>query len=224
MIAKDTLKFLSDLKKNNNRDWFLSQKTGYEAYKKNAVEIAEGIIAQLAEHDPGVKKLDPKKCLFRINRDIRFSKDKSPYKTHLGIWMSPTETGGEWLPGYYIQIEPGNSFLAGGIWQPSAEILKKIRKEIAFFHEDLKEIVEAKKFKETFGGLSTEDSLKTAPKGYEKDHPAIDFLKLKSIIATKPISDSDLNDKNFEKTVADILSVVVPLNNFITRGVSNPED
>lgn len=224
MIEKDTLKFLSDLKQNNNKDWFHSQKDRYEAYRKNYLDIIRNILDGLSKADPEVGKLDPKKCTFRINRDIRFSKDKSPYKTHMGIWISPTETGGEWLPGYYVHIEPGKSFVAAGIWQPSAEILKKVRKEIAFFYEDLEAVLNEKKFKSEFGKLSTEDSLKTAPKGYEKDHPAIEYLKLKSIIAQKPLADDVLGDKNFEKTVSDILSVTVPLNDFINRGISNPED
>ncbi|NMH29371.1 DUF2461 domain-containing protein [Flavobacterium silvaticum] len=223
MIEKESLKFLGDLAKNNNRDWFLENKKRYEAYKKNYLEVIEGILKYLVPKDESLAQVDAKKCMFRINRDIRFSKDKSPYKTHMGIWIMAGQKH-EWNPGYYVHIEKGKSFIAAGIWQPVPETLKKIRKEIEFFHEDLEAILNEKKFKAEFGPLSTEDSLKTTPKGFEKDHPASEHLKLKSFIARQSLPDAVFDDKNFEKTIADKLSAAKPLNDFLSRSLSNPED
>src|SRR5690606_31944430 len=180
MISKESLKFLSDIKKNNNREWFHANKPRYEKYKKEYQSVVGEILQEMQKYDPSLKHLEIKDCQFRINRDIRFSADKSPYKTNMAIWMSAGQKNTN-LAGYYIHIEPGASFVAGGVYWPESADLKKIRNEIAFFHDDLVKIVSDKKFKTEFGELDRDEnnSLKTAPKGFEKDHPAIEFLKLK---------------------------------------------
>lgn len=222
MISKQALGFLDDLKKNNNRDWFISQKKRYEEYKTEYHEIIGQVLQLMKKGDPKLDRLEVKNCTFRINRDIRFSKDKSPYKTHMGIWMN-TNPGNGNGPGYYIHIEPGKSFLAGGFYQPEASELKKIRKEIAFFHEDLEEIVANPEFKKVFGNLDQENSLKTAPKDFEKDHPAIHFLKLKAFTATASIPDKTLQSKDFAKDVTSKLLLLKPLNEFINRALNADE-
>ena len=224
MISKDSLKFLSDIKKNNNREWFHANKSAYEKYKKEYQALIAKFLTAMTPLDSSLKNLEVKDCQFRINRDIRFTNDKSPYKTNLAIWMSAGQENTN-LSGYYIHIEPGASFIAGGVYWPDAADLKKIRKEIAFFHDDLQKIVVDKKFKSVFGELdrSETNSLKTAPKGYEKDHPAIEFLKLKCFTATEKIEDKLLLDENFVTIISTKLIALKPLNEFLNRALTAEE-
>jgi len=220
MIAKESLKFITDLKKNNDRDWFIANKTRYDVYKENYHNLIASFLETMIPLDDSLKNLTVKNCAFRINRDIRFSKDKTPYKTHLGIWMSAGQKNTN-LAGYYIHIEPSASFLAAGVYWPEAADLKKIRKEIAFFHDELDAIVKDKKFSSAFGALDTSHALKTAPKGYEKDHEAIEYLKLKSFTATAKIDDKILLDADFVKKVSEKLILLKPLNGFLNRALQS---
>jgi uncharacterized protein (TIGR02453 family) len=222
MLSKNTLQFLDDLKENNNREWFLANKKRYEEYKKDYHQLIGAFLDAMKPKDASLEMLEIKNCTFRINRDIRFSKDKSPYKTHLGVWMN-TNSSGVNAPGYYIHIEKGKSFIAGGLYSPEAADLKKIRKEIAFFYEDLEEIVNDKKFIKIFKGLerTESNSLKNAPKDFEKDHPAIEFLKLKSFIAVSKIDDSAVFESNFVATTTEKLIVLKPLIDFLNRGLAS---
>ncbi|RZJ69562.1 DUF2461 domain-containing protein [Flavobacterium sp.] len=222
MLTKDSLQFLEDLRKNNNRDWFQSQKKRYETYKENYHALVSDFIKVMSTYDESLESLNVKDCTFRINRDIRFSKDKSPYKTHMGIWLSTGQKNTN-LAGYYIHIEKEKSFIAGGKWQPENADLKKIRKEIEFFHDELGEILSGQEFRNEFGGFDREDSLKTAPKGYEKDHVAIDHLKLKSFIAAKCIDDKFVLDKDFVQNASAKLALLKPLNNFLNRALTTEE-
>ena len=221
MISKHLLKFLEDLKANNNRDWFLENKKSYEEFKKDYHQLIRGFLEILKPQDANLELLEVKNCAFRINRDIRFSKNKAPYKTHLGIWMN-TNQGNKNGPGYYIHIEKECSFIAGGIYSPEADDLKKIRKEIAFFYEDLEEILNDKNFKKYFSGLDKTEtnSLKNGPKDFDKEHPAIEFLKLKSFVAVQNITDAELLNENFVKATAEKLIVLKPLLEFLNRGLS----
>ena len=221
MLSKNDLQFLEDLKANNNRDWFLANKKQYEEFKKDYHQLIAEFLEVMKPQDANLEMLQIKNCTFRINRDIRFSKDKSLYKSHMGIWMN-TNPSGQNAPGYYIHIEKGKSFIAGGLYSPEAPDLKKIRKEIAFFYDDLEEIVNEKKFKKYFDGLdrSETNSLKNAPKGFEKNDPAIEFLKLKSFTASHKIDDKELLDKNFVKTAAEKLIALKPLIDFLNRGLA----
>ncbi|HLA56387.1 MAG TPA: DUF2461 domain-containing protein [Flavobacterium sp.] len=220
MISPESLQFLEDLKKNNNRDWFQANKVRYEAYKKDYHQLISEFLEAMKPLDPALKMLEVKNCTFRINRDIRFSKDKSPYKSHMGIWMN-TNPSGVNAPGYYIHFEKGKSFLAGGFYSPEASELKKIRKEIDFFHDDLEAIVSDKNFKSVFGDLDRTNALKTSPKNFEKDHPAIEFLKLKSFTASAKIDDKSLNDKNFVNDTAKKLHLLRPLTEFLNRALAS---
>jgi uncharacterized protein (TIGR02453 family) len=219
MISKDTLLFLEDLKNNNYRDWFQAHQDRYAIYKKDYKQITEAFITEMSKTDESLSQLEFKHCSFRINKDIRFSKDKSPYKTNMGIWLS-SGTKSFNLAGYYVHIEEGTAFIAGGLHNPTPEELKKIRREIAGFYEDLEEIVNQPDFKKIYGTLDTENALKTAPKDYEKDHPAIEFLKLKSFTATAKISDKELTDKNFVKEISKKLLVLQPLVEFLNRALT----
>lgn len=219
MISKDSLQFLDDIKKNNNRDWFLANKKRYEAYKKEYYGLVQDFLDILKAKDPALANIEVKNCVFRINRDIRFSKDKSPYKTHMAFWFSPGNKNWN-QAGYYVHIEKGMSFVAGGFYNPEAEDLKKIRKEIAFFHEDLEAIMANKDFKAAFGDLDRNNSLKTVPKGYEKEHTAIEFLKLKSFTASSKIEDKLLSDKDFVKKISEKIMLLKPMNEFLNRALT----
>ncbi|MBA9072524.1 uncharacterized protein (TIGR02453 family) [Flavobacterium gossypii] len=221
MLSPKTLQFLEDLKENNNREWFLANKSYYEEYKKEYHQLISDFLEEMVPFDDSLRNLEPKKCAFRINRDIRFSKDKSPYKTHMGIWMT-TDQNRSNSPGYYVHIEKGGSFIAVGLHVPEAADLKKVRKEIAYFYEDLEEIVNDKDFKKIYPELDRTEanSLKTAPKDYEKDHPAIEFLKLKSFTVSQKLDDKSLFEKDFVKKTAKKLITAKPLNDFLTRGLN----
>jgi len=222
MLTNESLQFLEDLKANNNRDWFLDNKKRYEIFKKDYHQLVSDFLDVMKPLDPSLELLEVKNCTFRINRDIRFSKDKSPYKSHLGVWMSTGAKGAN-RSGYYVHIEKGGSFIAGGFYSPEPEDLKKVRKEIAFFYDDLEEILNDKNFKKEFGSLdrSESNSLKNAPKDYEKDHPAIEFLKLKSYTATQKFDIKEVSQKDFVAKMAKKLIALKPLNDFINRALTS---
>jgi uncharacterized protein (TIGR02453 family) len=224
MLTKESLQFLDDLKRNNNRDWFQDNKKRYEVFKKDYHQLVSDFLDAMKPLDPSLELLEVKNCTFRINRDIRFSKDKSPYKAHLGVWMS-CGTKGLNRAGYYVHIEKGASFIAGGFYSPEAEDLKKVRKEIAFFHDDLEAILADKNFKKEFGSLDVNEtnSLKNPPRGYEKEHPAIEFLKLKSFTATQKYDISEVTQKDFVAKISKKLIALKPLNEFINRALDTDE-
>jgi len=224
MLSKDSLQFIEDLKNNNNRDWFLDNKKRYDVFKKDYHQLVADFLDAMKPLDPSLEMLEVKNCTFRINRDIRFSKDKSPYKSHLGVWLS-SGTKGQNRAGYYVHIEKGASFIAGGFYAPEAEDLKKIRKEIAYFYEDLEEILNEKNFKKEFGDFDRNEKsiLKNGPKGYEKDHPAIETLKLKSFETSQPFDISEVGKKDFVSKMSKKLILLKPLNEFINRALTAEE-
>lgn len=214
------LKFLRGLAKNNNRDWFEKNKGKYLEAKQGFEDLVGAVLKELLKFEEGFAGLDPKKLPFRIYRDVRFSKDKRPYKTNMGAGFSPN---GRLVqePGYYLHIEPGNkSFLAGGIYMPDAENLAKIRQEIDYNPEGLRKIMKRKKFSDLFGDFDDFDKLKTAPKGYPKDHPDIEWLKLKSFIVEMPFTDKQVADKKFVAMVAAGCKAIKPLNDYLRDAIA----
>lgn len=224
MITKEALQFLEDLIANNNTEWMHANKKRYDNYKKDYHNFIGSILAEMKPLDKALEPLDVKNCTFRINRDIRFSKDKSPYKTNMGVWFTQNKFRKN-SPGYYIHYEKGNSFIAGGVWCPEPNELKQIRKEIAFFYEDLEAIVNNKKFKSEYGSLSRDEnnSLKKAPKDFDPNHPAIDYLKLKSFTASTKIEDTLFTDNDFSKIVAQKLIALKPINDFLNRALETED-
>ena len=224
MLSKDSLQFLDDLKANNNRDWFLDNKKRYEVFKKDYHQLVTDFLDTMKPLDPALEMIEVKHCTFRINRDIRFSKDKSPYKAHLGIWISSGVKGWN-RSGYYVHIERGASFIAGGLYCPEAEDLKKVRKEIAYFYEDLDEIMNDKDFKKEFGDFDKNEKniLKKPPRGYEKDHPAIELLKLKSFETSHKFDIDEVTKDDFVTKMSKKLLVLKPLNEFINRALTSEE-
>ncbi|MBT1702616.1 DUF2461 domain-containing protein [Chryseosolibacter indicus] len=214
------LKFLKDLSKNNDRDWFEKNKQRYLDSKQAFEDVVSALLKELGKFDDGMQHLEARKLIFRIYRDVRFSKDKRPYKTNMGAGFSPN---GKLVqePGYYLHLEPGNrSFVAGGIYMPDATNLTKIRQEIDYNSEKLEKIVNQKKFKSLFNGFDEFDKLKTAPKGYAKDHPHLHWLQLKSLIVSKNLTDKEVADKSFVKNAAEICKTIKPLNDFVKEAIS----
>lgn len=224
MLSKDSLQFLDDLKANNNRDWFLDNKKRYEVFKKDYQQLVGDFLDAMKPLDPSLEMLEVKNCTFRINRDIRFSKDKSPYKDHIGVWLSSGAKGKN-RSGYYVHIARTGSFIAGGFYCPEAEDLKKVRKEIAYFYEDLEEIIQNKNFKKEFGDFDRNEKniLKNPPRGYEKDHPAIEFLKLKSFETSQTFDIEEVTKEDFVSKMTKKLILLKPLNDFINRAVTSED-
>jgi uncharacterized protein (TIGR02453 family) len=209
------LSFLSDLKANNNREWFEDNKARYKESYANFLDLVQSVIDGVGKFDEDIIHLDPKKCAYRIYRDIRFSKDKTPYKTHFGAEMAP---GGRrsGLAGYYIHLEPGGSIVAGGIWHPPAENLGKIRQEIDYNGSQLKKIIQSRKFIDVYGEIRG-DKLKKAPKGYDPDHEDIELLKFKDYLAYTSLKDSTVKGKNYLGTVVEYFEVLKPFNDFLNE-------
>ena len=224
MITTEALQFLSDLIANNNTEWMHANKKRYDNYKKDYHSFIASILAAMKPLDPSLEPLEVKNCTFRINRDIRFSKDKSPYKTNMGVWMSQDKNRKN-APGYYIHFEKGNCFIAGGVWCPEPSELKQIRKEIEFFHDDLETVLSDKKFTSEFSGLDKSEGnmLKKAPKDFDPTHPAIELLKLKSFTASHKINEKDFTDKDFSEKIAKQLIALQPMNDFLRRALETVE-
>jgi uncharacterized protein (TIGR02453 family) len=212
-------KFLKSVSKNNNREWFEKNKPVYLEAKSAFEDFLEAFHKELVKIDESLGGLNPRKQGFRIYRDVRFSKDKRPYKTNMGAGFSPHGKMDQ-EPGYYIHIEPGKSFIAGGMYMPDPENLSKIRQEIDYNTPKFLKILNGKEFKKYFNGLSDWYRVKTAPKGYPKDHPHIDLLKNKSFTISHAFSDAEVNDKNFVKKVAVICKSVKQINDYLREAIA----
>lgn len=219
MIHPNTFHFLSQLAINNNRDWFAAHKQQHDQARENVLEFIKQIIKEITKIDSAIPTdLDPKDCLMRIYRDIRFSKDKTPYKTNFGVGISPNGKNFNG-PGYYLHIQPNECFLAGGCWMPESETLKAIRQEIDYNGSDFHEVIARASFKNYFGDLDQEDKLKTAPKGYPADHPEIEYLKLKSFTVSHKLSVNDLKNEDALKIVVKGFTEMHPFLAFLRQAL-----
>ena len=220
MLQASTLKFLKDLRKNNNKVWFDAHRKVYESAKSDFENFIQKVLEMHAKMDPELKELTAKKCMFRINRDIRFSKDKSPYKTNLGASM---DKGGKksGFAGYYFHCEPGKSFIGGGLWMPSPENLKKVRQEIDYCFDEFNKIITLKKFKSVYKELYKEEEVKLSkiPQGFQKDNPASEFLKMKSWLAIAELKDADITSKGLLKKTLAAFEALQPLIKFLNRAL-----
>lgn len=220
MISKNTITFLKDLKQNNNRDWFLSKNKEYQNAKLEFTGLIEKIIKIISKKAPEFASIDAAKCLFRINRDVRFSANKAPYKTNFGA--SINLYGKKSLKaGYYLHLEPGSSFVGGGVYMPPADVLAKVRQEIDYNFDDFQKILSKKNFTQHYGTLDMSDALKNPPRGYEINNKALEYLKLKSIVAFSNFKDKDLSDDHFAEIVAEKLLALKPLIDFINKGLDD---
>ena len=193
MIHPSTLDFLRDLTAHNDRDWFQEHKHRYEAARDNMIELAETLHDAMAEVDK-LEIMEGKQMVFRIYRDVRFSKNKAPYKDHLSGFLR--RAGEELRGGYYFEIKPGGSFQGGGFWGPNKEDLQRIRLAIADDDQPLREILSDPTFKQYFGELRG-DQLKTAPKGFDRDHPAVDLLRYKQFLLYRTFTDEQVLSPSF---------------------------
>jgi uncharacterized protein (TIGR02453 family) len=214
-IKKSTIEFLSDIKFNNNREWFINNRSRYDASRANFETFVQSVIDNIALFEPIIKGLDVKNCTYRFNRDIRFSNDKSPYKTHFGAFIvRGGKKNGDKFGGYYIHIEPGNSIIAGGAYMPPANWLSAIRENICEKPGELLKIISAKEFIKYFGKLDGE-KLKKAPKGYPSDHQYIELLKLKSYLIVNEVNDKNVLKPDYFDHVIKTFKAMKPLNDFL---------
>lgn len=214
------LTFLAKLAKNNNREWFEKNKGLYLEAKDNFDAYVARQLEELIKVYPEFGGLNPKKLAFRIYRDVRFSKDKSPYKVNMGAGIS-AHGKMEQEPGLYIHVQPGNkSFVAGGMYMPEPANLAKIRQEIDYNSDRFVKILKDRKFAKWFDGLDDFDKLKTVPKGYPKEHPQIELLKHKSFIVSHAFKDTEVKDKNFLKHVTQAAQAMKPLNDFLKEAIA----
>lgn len=209
MLHPATLDFLKKLAKNNNKPWLEKNKDSFTEAKTDFENLITELIFGLAKVNPALTGVDPKKCIFRIYRDVRFSKNKEPYKTNFGasIGASGKDLG---RPLFYIHVQPGNeSFIAGGLYMPETKILRAVREAILEDSKILKKIIQDKKFVKEFEGLS-DMKLKTAPKGFSKEHPDLPLIQYTSYIVERKVNDSDLCSKNFVKNTIESYKVLQP--------------
>lgn len=201
--------YLKQLKQNNNRDWFANHKSEYDLIVKENKTFFNGIYTELQEYDK-LKGIH----IFRIYRDVRFSKDKTPYKTDFGVGYSrskPMLRGG-----YYIQLEPGNSFVGGGFWGPEAKDLLRIRQEFEISTKEINKITSDETFVKYFGELQG-DSVKTAPRGFDKNHPAIELIRKKQFIVMRKFTDKEVLAENFQKEVIQTLLAMRPFFDYMSE-------
>lgn len=219
MLQPATLTFMANIALNNNKPWFDDHRDEYLAVKTDFEQLVAETLQLVADADPVFKEVAAKDCIMRIFRDVRFSKDKTPYKTNLGAGFSK---GGRKFEGagYYLHVQPGGqSFAGGGIWMPEAPALKKIRQEIDYNYPEFEAIVGQPEFKRLFNGIEGEE-LKKLPQGYAEDNPAITYLKKKSFTVSAPISDEELTQNGLAKKIAATFATMKPLVDFLNKAVA----
>jgi uncharacterized protein (TIGR02453 family) len=213
------LLFLSELQENNNKIWMDEHRKWYEQSKESFIQLVDTILKGLQQVDEGLQGLEAKDCIFRLNRDVRFSKNKAPYKNNFAAYIAE---GGKKsnAAGYYIHIQPdGESMLGGGIYNPPSEELSKIRQEVDYNPEGLRNIFASQKFRDLFGAIQGE-KLAKAPKGYPSDHPYIEVLKLKSFFVFHKLTDDEVKSSEFPENALNILKEIAPLNEYLNVAIS----
>lgn len=219
MVPVEIFDFLKDLEVNNNREWFQVNKERYQNAKA-AFEITTlKMISLVSEVDSNIGIVEPKDCIFRIYRDTRFSKNNLPYKNNFGAYVN---RGGRKSPfaGYYLHVQPSNSFVACGIHMPDSQVLKAVREDIYHFPDEFKKIVQNQQLQNVFGSVVGE-KLKVGPKGFNKDFKDIELIKYKSYNLVKYLQDDDLVNSNFEKKVSKYLTLMLPFNNFFNTVIED---
>jgi len=223
MINKQTLKFLKDLKVNNSKEWLDENREKYDFAKNDILTLTEQLITAVANFDNtiSIAYLDPKKCITRLNRDLRFAKDKTPYKTDYYIVVNKD---GKNSPSafYFLHIEQNNCFAGGGVYNPQPEQLKKIRQEIDYSFEEWTAIIKDKLFKKTFpGGINNSGVLSRVPKEFDEENKASEFLKMKGFYTMEKITDKEIMlEDTFEKIIG-YFKTTKPLVDFLNKAIEN---
>lgn len=208
MITKSVLDFLTRLAKNNNREWFTENKAAFQVEEQKAKTFFQEINSELQKQD-FIESIQ----IYRIYRDVRFSKDKSPYKKYLSAWYSRTKPF--YRGSYYLHLEPGNSFVEGGFWAPNPEDLKRIRKEFELDDTEIRQIMSAPDFKKYFGSIQGEE-LKTAPKDFDKTHSAIDLIRKKQFLVIRRFTNEQVLNKDFGKEVLATFTAMRPFFDYMS--------
>lgn len=221
VTMKEVLEFLQQLEQNNNKEWMDANRQRYQHARAAFHDLVSELLKQLVDIEPGLAPLRPQDCIFRQNRDIRFSANKNPYKIHMAAYFA---VGGKKSdgPAYYLHIQPGENFIGGGIYWPASETLKKIRQEIDYSGQELAAIVDEPAFKHQFRQLEGE-KLKSSPKDYSKEHPYIEFLKMKSFIAGHGLTDQEVISPDLLTHIMGSFRLMKPLNDFLARAVEESE-
>lgn len=210
------LDFLKDLKANNNREWFQANKSRYDQARKEFENFIDKLIPGIRSFDPQIDMITAKDCAFRIYRDVRFSTDKSPYKPNMGAYIAKGGKGSA-MAGYYVHVEPGASFLAGGIYMPQPDTLRKVRQEIFYNFAGFTGILDDRNFVRTFGIMEDEGKLKKPPKDFPADFPGIEYLKFKSFAVMHPVDDDRLLSGDYLEYALPVFKTLHPLNVFFNR-------
>lgn len=215
MLNKKYFDFLNELSINNDKFWFAQNKSRYDSLKLDFVNIISEFIKEISSFDPEIGNLSPKECVFRIYKDVRFSKDKSPYKTNFGgFFVAGGKKSG--MAGYYMHIEPGECFIGGGIYRPQPPVLKKLREEIYNNYEEFQKTLSAKNFKSYFKEISGEKTT-LMPKGFDKNFVGAEHIKLKDYTVIHAVSDDFFISKDAFKKIIDIFKSMKPFNDFLNK-------
>ena len=215
MNIENTLQFLKELKINNNREWFAANKVWYEEVRVDFEKMCKELILEISKFDEEIKHVEVKDCIFRIYRDTRFSNDKTPYKTHFGIYIASAGGRKSRRAGYYLHIDPDGCFVGTGVWGPEPNVLKALRQSVFDNIDELNEIRNNPEFSQYFKEFFDEDKLKNVPAGFPKDFPDAELLKLKHYLVDFKFNDSHLKSENFVQIVGEILKCAYPLNQFL---------
>jgi len=217
MLQKSTFDFLRSLSKNNNREWFEKNRGKYESAKEDFEKFVGTLLTELSKVNPGFGGLQVKDCVFRIYRDVRFSKNKDPYKTNMGGFFVEGGKKSD-KAGFYVQIAPGNCFIAAGSWMPPSPLLKKIRQEIDYNLKEFDAILKLRNFKKYFDGLD-DYKLKTTPKGYDSENPAIEYLRQTGYTVSTGLSQKDFLSKDAVKNCVQVYKAVKPFTDFLNTAL-----
>lgn len=210
------ISFLKELKENNHREWFNENKDAYRAAREAFEGFINELIPAIRSFDPLIDMITAKDCMFRIYRDVRFSKNKEPYKTNMGAYIN---RGGKnsTFAGYYVHVEPGQSFLAGGMYMPPPDVLKKVREEIMYNFDEFERIITDQEFRKTFGIMDDPDKLVNPPKGFPKDFRGMEYLKLKSFAVMHKVEDVAVMSDDYLSYSVEVFKKLYPLNNFFNN-------
>ena len=219
MDIQKILQFLKELKINNNREWFAENKAWYESVKKDFEQLSKDLIVEISKFDEEIKHVEAKDCVFRIYKDIRFSHDKTPYKTHFGVFIATAGGRKSQRGGYYLHLDPDGCFVATGVWCPQPDLLKALRQSVFDNIDELNEIRHNDSFSKYFRDFFDEDKLKNVPRGFPKDFPDAELLKLKHYMVEYKLDENIIGLENFVPQVAEVLKCAYPLNVFLNYTV-----
>jgi uncharacterized protein (TIGR02453 family) len=219
MQVSEIIRFLSALSENNNREWFAENKSWFESVKKQFDGLSKELILKIAEFDEDIKNVEAAECVFRIYRDIRFSHDKTPYKTHFGVFIASAGGRKSQRGGYYLHLDPAGCFVGAGVWCPQPNLLKALRKSVYDNIDELNEIRHEAKFAKLFTNFFEEDKLKSVPAGFPKDFPDAELLKLKHYLVEYKFDEKLLDSENFIAEIAQIFKTAYPFNKFLNYTV-----